>query len=161
MPDVKLPLVGNVPRGAVLMGGGAAVIVTGYLIYRHNKQSTLASAYGYGASAYGYGQSSYYGYGFNYGAYSGAGGGGGGGGMTPYPTGAEYGYGAYGYGYYNPYTGQWIGPTQQQPPTKPPTTQKGKSVKIGGKTYWYSPAKQTVSAWVGKGKHKRYVHTSI
>jgi hypothetical protein len=160
MPDVKVPLIGNVPRGALIMGGGAAVVVTGYLIYRHNKQSAVASAYGYGASAYGYGSSAYYGYGSQfasgYGAYGGAG-------MTPYPTGAEYGYGAYGYGYYNPYTGQWIGPTQQQPPVTPPTTTKtpGKFVTIGGKKYWYSPNKQTVSAWVGKGKKRRYVHTTI
>lgn len=158
MPDVHVPVIGNVPRGALIMGGGAAVVVTAYLIYRHNKQSTVAAAYGYGAANYSYGASGFYGYGFNYGAYSGAGGG-----ITPYPVGAEYGYGAYGYGYYNPYTGQWIGPTQQNPPTKPPTTtkQQGKFVTIGGKRYWFSPNKQTLGAWVGKGKKKHYEHVSI
>lgn len=162
MPDVKLPLVGNVPRGALVMGGGAAVVVTGYLIYRHNKQSTLATAYGYGAAGYGYGsqQSAFYGYGFNYGDYSGAGGGGGGGGgMTPYPVGAEYGYGAYGYGYYNPYTGQWIGPTQQTPPgafqskpaVKGPKFGKSKWITIKGKRYFYNVYNQTLTQ---QGKHK-------
>lgn len=159
MPDVKVPLLGNVPRSALIMGAGAAVVVTGYLIYRH-KQDTVAAAYGYGAAP-SYGGSAFYGYGFNYGDYSGASSDGGG--ITPYPTGAEYGYGSYGYGYYNPYTGQWIGPTQQQPPTKPPVTGsgQGKFVTVGGKKYWYSPNKQTLSAWVGKGKKRRYVHTTV
>lgn len=116
MPDVHVPLLGNVPRGALLMGGVAAVGVTGYIIYRHNQQAKQAAssmAGGYGSYAYGYGQqgSGYYGYGSEF-AYGGAYGGG----MTPYPVASEYGYGAYGYGYYNPYTGQWLGPGSAQPP---------------------------------------------
>ena len=153
MPDVHLPLVGNVPRSALIMGGGAAVVVTGYLIYKHNKEGTgvVSTAYGYGAS--GYGSSSYYGYGSQfasgYGAYGGAG-------VTPYPTGAEYGYGAYGYGYYNPYTGQYIGPTQQTPPNTIPKGKggpkfgKSKWLTIRGKRYFYNVYNQTLTQ---QGKH--------
>jgi len=115
MPDVHVPIVGNVPKPALVMGAIAAVGITGYVIYRHNKESKQAAAgmtaYGYGSYAYGYGQSGYYGYGSEF-AYGGPYGGG----MTPYPVASEYGYGAYGYGYYNPYTGQWLGPGGQQPP---------------------------------------------
>jgi len=117
MPDtVHLPLLGNVSKPAVIMGTVAAVGVTGYLLYRHNQQSKAAAASmagGYGSYAYGYGTqpSGYYGYGSEF-AYGGPYGGG----LTPYPVASEYGYGAYGYGYYNPYTGQWLGPGGQQPP---------------------------------------------
>lgn len=158
MPNtVKVPLLGTMPKGAVIAGAGAAVIVTGYLIYKHNKQSTAtgATAYGYGASAYGYGASAYgsgypgyYGYGFDF---------------QPYPTGSEYGYGAYGYGYYNPYTGQYIGPSPTQPPTTPPspTHQTGKWITIGGRKAFWNPNKQTLGYWVGKGKKRHYVHTTV
>jgi hypothetical protein len=117
MPNtVKVPLLGNTPKPALIMGGIAAVGVTGYLLYRHNQQSKAAAssmAGSYGQYAYGYGQqpSGYYGYGSEF-AYGGSMGGG----LTPYPVASEYGYGAYGYGYYNPYTGQWLGPGNQQPP---------------------------------------------
>lgn len=159
---VHIPVLGNVPKGAVIAGGGAAVVVTGYLIYRAKKSGTAASGsqYGYGAGAYGYGYNAFYGYGSQYGSY-----GQGGGGYTPYPTGAEYGYGAYGYGYYNPYTGQWIGPTQTQPPgtQKPPATQpgKGKWLTIGGKKYWFSPRKNTLGHWVGTGKKRHWVRQTV
>jgi hypothetical protein len=163
-----LPLVGNVPKGAAIAGAGAAVVVTGYLIYRNKKASTIDTAYGYGgaaaASGYGYGYGSYYAYGSEYG-YGGYGTGAGGGGYTPYPVGAEYGYGAYGYGYYNPYTGQWIGPTQQQPPTKPPPKptphKKGKWVTVAGRREYYNPNKQTLGYYVGKGKKRHWVKTKI
>jgi len=157
MPDVKVPVLGNVPRGAVIAGAGSAIVITGYLIYRSRKQKQ-ATAYGYGTTAYGYGASAYA-YGTGYPGYYGYGTD-----FQPFPFGSEYGYGAYGYGYYNPYTGQWIGPTQQTPPVSPPPTttkQPGKFVSVGGKRYWYSPTKQTLSAWVGKGKQRRYVHTTI
>src|SRR5215472_7455018 len=75
MPVVHVPIVGNVPKPALVMGAIAAVGITGYVIYRHNKESKQAAA-----------------------------------GMT------AYGYGSYAYGYYNPYTGQWLGPGGQQPP---------------------------------------------
>jgi hypothetical protein len=163
MPDVKVPLIGNVPRTAVIMGAGAGVVVIGYLYYRH-KQTAVTAAYGYGGSTAGYGQgygtTGYYGYGFNYGTAGGSG-------YTPYPVGAEYGYGAYGYGYYNPYTGQWIGPTQQTPPTTttPPKTISGfKSYPAGvknfpkgggwfnwkGRRYYYSKKGGTIGTEVGK-----------
>lgn len=108
MPDtVKLPVLGNVPKGGVVAGALAAVAVGAYVLYQHNKASkvTGTNAYGYGTSAYGYGQQTpggYYGYGYAYGGVSG-------GAINPYPVGSQYGYGAYGYGYYNPYTGQYQG----------------------------------------------------
>lgn len=157
---VKIPLLGKVPKGAVIAGGGAAIVVTGYLIWRAKQAGTAgAGAYGYGANAYGYGYaaSAFYGYGSDYGSYGSSGGGGG---MTPYPVGAEYGYGAYGYGYYNPYTGQWIGPTQQQPPSTVPHTaphKKGKWVTIAGKRYYFNPNKDTLGHYVGKGKKRHWV----
>jgi len=111
MPStVKVPILGNVPKGGLIAGGLAAVAVGGFWLYRHNQQSQAAaageaSAYGYGTSAYGYGQAGsagYYGYGYAYGGIAG-------GAISPYPVGSEYGYGAFGYGYYNPYTGQYLG----------------------------------------------------
>jgi hypothetical protein len=110
MPDtVKLPGLGNVPKGGVIAGALAAVAVGGYALYRHNLASktptSSTASYGYGTSAYGYGQQppgGYYGYGYSYGGVSG-------GAISPYPVGSQYGYGAYGYGYYNPYTGQYQG----------------------------------------------------
>lgn len=109
MPEtIHVPVLGNMNRTTVLMGGVAAVGVTGYILYRNSKKKAAAATQtGSGAYAYGYGglPSGYYGYGYGYGGFSPAGYSG-----SSYP-GAEYGYGAYGYGYYNPYTGQWVGPT--------------------------------------------------
>lgn len=156
---MKLPLVGQVPKSAVLMGGGAAVIVTGYLIYKHSKDAT-ASATG-GATGYGYGvgglpYNTFYGYGSNY-APSG---------VTPYPTGSEYGYGAYGYGDYNPYTGQYLGPGgNPAPPTTPTPTpaphEKGKWVTIHNIKYYFNPNKDTLGHWVGTGKKRHWVKTPV
>jgi hypothetical protein len=172
MPNtIHLPLLGNVPKGAAIAGGGAAVVVTAYLIYKHSKDaavtSTGATGYGYGASAYGYGASSaFYGYGSEY-ANADAGSG-----LTPYPVASEYGYGAYGYGMYNPYTGQYIGPVQTTPPpvggtgtgtTTPPKTTGPKSgwFTIGGKKEYYSSAKGTIGHWVGTGKKRKWVRTKV
>lgn len=109
MPDVKVPVLGNVPKGGLIAGALAAVAVGGYVLWRHNKTAAAnvagTASYGYGTSAYGYGQQmpgGYYGYGYSYGGVSG-------GAINPYPVGSQYGYGAYGYGYYNPYTGQYQG----------------------------------------------------
>jgi hypothetical protein len=123
MPStVKLPVLGNVPKGGVVAGALAAVAVGAFAWYRHNMAAKTAStgdAYGYGTSAYGYGQQppgGYYGYGYSYGGVSG-------GAINPYPVGSEYGYGAFGYGYYNPYTGQYQGGgtgTGVNPPPPPP-----------------------------------------
>lgn len=82
--DVKVPLIGKMPKGAALAGGLAVVAVGGYLIYKHytKKTTTAASAsgygygYGYGTQAFGYGYGTQGTYGF------------GGGGQYPY-----YGYG--------------------------------------------------------------------
>src|SRR5215469_11724329 len=106
MPDVKLPLIGNVPRNGVIIGGVAGAGVLGYIWWKKKTASAAATnTYGYGgAYAYGYGTqvpNGYYGYGYSYGGM--------GAGITPAPVGSEYGYGAYGYGYYNPYTGQYLG----------------------------------------------------
>jgi hypothetical protein len=125
MPDANVPVLGRVPKGALWMGGIAAVGVTGFVLYRSSKKKATGAATGSGAYAYGYG-SHYYGYGGGYGYGAGAGGNP----ISPYPTGSEYGYGAYGYGYYNPYTGQYLGGgtgtggggvTQPPQPTAPTT----------------------------------------
>lgn len=103
----KLPVVGKVGKGPIIIGGLAAAGVAGYLVLHKKKPAAgTATAYGYGSTAYGYGAydlpQGYYGYGASaYGAT--------GGGITPYPIGSQYGYGAYGYGDYNPYTGQYLG----------------------------------------------------
>jgi len=109
--DVKVPLIGQLPKRGVVIGvvGGGGLLA--YLYYRKKRMEAAATKtgtpYGYGTYAYGYGAGAvpagYYGYGYGYGnpAF--------GGGMTPYPIGSEYSYGAYGYGYYNPYTGQYLG----------------------------------------------------
>jgi hypothetical protein len=94
MADVKVPLLGNMPRGAVLAGGLAVVAVGGYLAYKHFTTKSVPPtgtpyAYGYGASAYGAGSNVPFGYGYGYGAYSPYGTGGFGGG---YPGGGYYGY---------------------------------------------------------------------
>jgi len=107
MPDVHVPLIGNVPKTGVVMGtvGGGGLLA--YLYWRKKKMESQAATTPDSAYAYGYGSGAvpagYYGYGYGYGnpAF--------GGGMTPYPIGSEYSYGAYGYGYYNPYTGQYLG----------------------------------------------------
>jgi hypothetical protein len=170
MPDVKLPLLGTVKRGPLIAGLGAAVVVGGYVIYRHNKNTAVAAAYGYGgatgASAYGYAAglpyNSFYGYGSNYAPA----------GVTPYPVGEEYGYGAYGYGYYNPYTGQYMGGgtgtgvvtpvTQPTTGTTSPTSGlKSGWVTIGGKKYYFSSAKGTLGGFTGKGKKRKWVKTKV
>lgn len=102
MPDVKVPLLGNVPRGGLFAGGLAAVGTAGYLYYKHVKgQQVAASAatatppaagYGYG-SAYGYGSpyayaTSPFGYGYSAAGYGFGSFGGGG-----YPGFSPYGYG--------------------------------------------------------------------
>jgi hypothetical protein len=155
MPDVKVPVIGKVPKGAAVAGIGSAVVITGYLIYKHNKAKTATgSATGYGAAGYGYG-SGFYGYGFGYGMGSGN--------VTPYPVGSEYGYGAYGYGMYNPYTGQYIGPYGGSPsptPTPTPTpTPKPTSgwQTINGRKEYFSAAKNTFGYYVGSGKHRKWV----
>jgi len=109
MPDVKVPLIGKVPRPALIFGLAGGGVLTAYLLWKH-KQNAAAPGGEYGATAYGYG-SGFYGYGSEF-AYGGSMGGG----VTPYPIGSEYGYGPYGYGYYNPYTGQWLGGGAPQPP---------------------------------------------
>lgn len=168
MPStIKLPLLGNVPKGAAIAGGGAAVVVTAYLIYKHNKAGTGvtgAAATGYGAAAYGYNTglpyNTFYGYGANY-APSG---------VTPYPVGSEYGYGAYGYGNYNPYTGQYLGGASSTTPTTPPTTtppattpakQKGKWVTINGIKEYFNPNAGTIGHWVGTGKNRKWIKTPV
>jgi len=161
MPStVKVPLLGQVPKGAVIAGAGAAVVVTGYLIYKHSKDATgAAGATGYGAAAYGYNAglpyNTFYGYGSNY-APSG---------VTPYPVGSEYGYGAYGYGDYNPYTGQYLGGASSTTPTTPPATppahQKGKWVTISGIKEYFNPNADTLGHWVGKGKNRKWVKTKV
>jgi PASTA domain len=96
MPDtLHVPVLGNINKTTALMGGVAAVGVTGWLIYRHNKKSSVqptsvpatpdtgTSAYGYGQ--YGYGTNNGY-YGYGYGPYDGA---------SPY---GPFGYGYYGVG---------------------------------------------------------------
>lgn len=137
MPDaVNVPLLGSVPKGGLIAGTLAAVVVGGYVYIRHEKTKAAAatgtSSYGYGSTAYGYGTeaSGYYGYGYGYGGMDG------GGGVTPYPAGSEYGYGAYGYGYYNPYTGQYLGPgsTGSGPGTAGGGTQGGQPHKPGTHT---------------------------
>lgn len=167
MPDtVKLPLMGTVNKKMLLVGVGAAVVVGGYVIYRHNKNTAVAAAYGYGnAQAYGYNAglpyNTFYGYGSNYAPD----------GVTPYPTGEEYGYGAYGYGYYNPYTGQYLGGgsgtgviTPVTPPTGTGTTPSGlKSgwVTIGGKKYYFSSNKGTLGSFTGKGKNRKWKRVKV
>jgi hypothetical protein len=161
---VKVPVLGTMPKGAVVAGVGAAVVVTGYLIYKHNKASAAAttvagaSGYGYGASGYGYAGgypgSGYYGYGSEFQAY---------------PWGEEYGYGAYGYGEYNPYTGQYIGPIgggSGVSSTGPTTGTGGTGAKsgwvtIGGKRYYYSAAKNTLGSFTGTGKKRKWKKTTV
>lgn len=170
MPDtVHLPLLGNIPKGAAVAGVGAAVVVTGYLIYKHNKAastaSTLAGASGYG---YGYGAAGYGAYGYA-GGYPGSGYYGYGSEFQSYPWGEEYGYGAYGYGEYNPYTGQYIGPagggtTSTGTTTTTGTTSTGPKsgwITIGGKKYYYSSAKQTIGSYIGKGKNRKWAKTKV
>lgn len=166
MPDTtKVPLLGNVNKKVLLVGVGAAVVVGGYVIYRHNKNTAVAAAYGYGANAYGYNAglpyNTFYGYGSNYAPA----------GVTPYPVGEEYGYGAYGYGDYNPYTGQYlgggVGSGVVTPPstgtTTPPVTSGLKSgwVTLNGKKYYFSSGKGTLGSFTGKGKSRKWVKTKV
>lgn len=123
MPNtVKVPLLGNVPKGGLVAGGLAAVGVGAYLWYKHQQGAATPAGTEY---AYGYGgenQAGYYGYGsYAYGGSMGSGM------VNPYPVGSEYGYGAYGYGYYNPYTGQYLGGGTggtSTPPVPQPTAPK-------------------------------------
>jgi hypothetical protein len=157
---IKLPLVGNVPKGAAVMGGVGAVVITGYLIYKHNKDAATAMTGATGSTGYGYGANglpynTFYGYGSNY-APSG---------VTPYPVGSEYGYGAYGYGDYNPYTGQYLGSggtTVTPPITVPPKAhEKGKWVKVNGIREWFNPNADTLGRYVGTGKKRHWVKTKL
>lgn len=90
--EVKTP-VGKMPRGALLAGSAAVVVVGGYLIYKHFTKTTTTTPTGTGTNAaaygYGYGTSAAtygYGYGTGYGEY-GFGGGGQYGGYYGYGTG--------------------------------------------------------------------------
>jgi hypothetical protein len=135
MPSsVKVPLLGNVPKGALFAGGLAAVGVSGYLLWRKSKQNAAATtgstSYGYGATGYGESSPGYYGYNYAYGG--GYGTSGMGAGVTPYPVGSEYGYGAYGYGDYNPYTGQYLGGGVGTTPVTTPTPVGGGGGSSGG-----------------------------
>lgn len=159
---VHLPVFGNVPKGAVIVGGVGAVGVTGYMLWRHNQQKALAATsssanYGYGAGSYGY--NGFYGYGTEF---------------QGYPVGEEYGYGAYGYGMYNPYTGQYVGPyggggggvTPQPTPTPTPTPSPvkvpaSKWFTVNGRKEYYSAARQTVGYWTGTGKNRKWTRVKI
>jgi len=57
MPSsVNLPLIGNVPKPALIIGGIGGAGVLGYIWYKHKIAAAAPSdAYGYGASAYGTG----------------------------------------------------------------------------------------------------------
>lgn len=170
MPDsTKVPLLGNVNKKALLVGLGAAVVVGGYVIYRHNKNTAVAAAYGYGnATAYGYNAglpyNTFYGYGTNYAPD----------GVAPYPVGEEYGYGAYGYGYYNPYTGQYLGGGTGTGVVSPVTTGTGSGtgttsttglksgwVTINGKKYYFSSNKGTLGSFSGKGKNRKWTKVKV
>jgi hypothetical protein len=91
MPDVNVPVVGKMPRGAMVAGLAAVVGVSGYLIYKHITKPTTTTPTATGPTGYGYGYGSMagsqfgYGYGGAYGEYGGGFGGGG------YPF--QYGYG--------------------------------------------------------------------
>jgi hypothetical protein len=98
---VKVPVLGKMPKGAVMAGGIAVIAVGGYLVYKHFTKPAVPpagtpSSYGYG-NAYGYGS-----YGYSYG-------------YSPYGT---SGFGGSGYPYYG-YGPQGGGPP---PPPGPPTT---------------------------------------
>src|SRR5215469_3184364 len=96
--EIHVPLLGNMPRGAVLAGGLAVVGVGGYLLWKHYTNKSVPPtgtpyAYGYGANAYGYGSMGYGQYSpYGYGGFGGSG----------YPGGVP--------GYYG-YTGGPPGPT--------------------------------------------------
>lgn len=122
MPDVHVPVLGNVPKGAFIAGGIAAVGVGGYLLVKHaeNKAAPSGSfAYGYG---YGYGYGSNYGYGLG----------------TAFPE--EYGYGSFGYGLYDPATGQYLGSVGI-----PPTGTGTVAGSATNNTEWSAAAIQSLS----------------
>jgi hypothetical protein len=156
---IHLPIVGNIPKGAAIAGVGSAVVVTGYLIYKHSKDAATAMTGATGATGYGYGTTglpynSFYGYGSNY-APSG---------VTPYPVGSEYGYGAYGYGDYNPYTGQYLGGSGSvtAPPLAPaPTSGKSGWVTINGIKEYVNEKKGTIGRYEGSGKKRHWVTSKI
>jgi hypothetical protein len=141
--DVKVPLLGNVPKPALFAGVIGAGVVTVYLIYKHKENAAAplagASGYGYatGAEA-GYGQG-YYSYGSEF-AYGGSMGGG----VSPYPVASEYGYGAFGYGYYNPYTGQYLGGGTGTGVVTPTPTPTGSGT--GGTSGTGKPGTHTITA---------------
>ena len=94
MSDVKVPILGNVPK-PVLLGGIATVVAVGAYVFVKHKNSAATptgnAAYGYGMAAYGYG-------------------------LTNVPL--EYGYGSAGYGYYG-YGGSFGGLGGYGSPTPP------------------------------------------
>lgn len=160
MPSsVKVPVIGQVSKGKLIVGAGGAAVVTAYLIYKHNKDAATAMTGATGSTGYGYGANglpfnTFYGYGSNY-APSG---------VTPYPVGSEYGYGAYGYGNYNPYTGQYLGGgsgTTVTPPVTPPAHQKGKWVTLDGIKYFFNPNADTLGRWTGVGKRRKWTKTHV
>jgi hypothetical protein len=100
MPDANVPLVGKVPRGAMVAGLLAVVGVGGYLIYKHITKPTTTATTATGPTGYGYGYGSIPNqFGYGYGSYG------------------EYGFGA-GSGYPSPYGyGPAPTPTGQTTPT--------------------------------------------
>lgn len=101
MPDVNVPVVGKMPRGALFAGSLAVVAVGGYLIYKHVKKPTTTTPTATGTNAAGYG----YGYGYGSGAFG-----------YGYGTQGEYGFGAGGYP--SPYGyGGGVTPGTTGPPT--------------------------------------------
>lgn len=85
---VKVPLLGNVPKGGLFAGGLAVVGVGGYMLWKHMKKSsppippTGPQVPGNTPTAAGYG------YAYGYGSYAGQ-----------MPSQYGYGYGPYGYGF--------------------------------------------------------------
>jgi len=85
--DVKVPLIGNIPKRGLVIGVLAGGGVLAYVLYRRhqaNQAAMTADGYGYGYGSYGYAESQpgYYGYGYGYGSAGGTG----------------YGYGGFGGG---------------------------------------------------------------
>lgn len=92
---VKLPLLGNQSKGAVIGITIGTVGIGGYLLYRRQKKAsaaTAAAATATAASGYGYGASAAYGYGNGYYGYGSGQNANGGGSSGSFPAG-YYGYG--------------------------------------------------------------------
>jgi hypothetical protein len=86
MPDVHLPIFGNVPRGGVIAGAVVGIGGIAYFYIKHKAASSNTTTASNTASGFGYGYNAS-GYGYNNPAFN-----------EPY-IGGEYGYGgAYGYG---------------------------------------------------------------